>query len=159
MSACAIMAPMTRHPNAICGAEAQGHAGGRRAEEPEMMGALMGSVSTAVGNSWGRGRGVQNMLWRPLPRARRGGGGVIWRTQPPKGHITRTPDIVYKGLGGFGVLRHPPTQDQARRGLRSSPGAEPAQPCKKSEAKKSSTNQDLKPGTPMHLPIVLPLCY
>ena len=24
-----------------------------------------------------------------------------------------TPDFVYKGLGGFGIFRHPPTQDQA----------------------------------------------
>ena len=23
------------------------------------------------------------------------------------------PDFVYEGLGGFGILRHPPTQDQA----------------------------------------------
>ena len=46
------------------------------------------------------------------------------------------PGFVYKGLGGFGILRHPPTPDQAthpdppdpykhlRGGLRCSPGAE-----------------------------------
>ena len=44
--------------------------------------------------------------------------------------------FAYKGLGGFGILRHPPTQDQAthpdpppsykhlRGGLRRSPGAQ-----------------------------------
>ena len=43
------------------------------------------------------------------------------RSRPPRGRSR--PDFIYKGLGGFGILRHPPNQDQATH-------PDPPDPCK-----------------------------
>ena len=69
--------------------------------------------------------GFLGKWWAGVELLRGGGGGnrdpLVGSTVSEKAQVTSPripsawshPGFVYKGLGGFGILRHPPTQDQA----------------------------------------------